>query len=361
MEKNTGAIVKWFLFLGTFFLYSIIYSQEKKEKYLSEDERIFSVVYRTDAKTQSSRSDWRKKSKVEEITYLIRMPSAWTKEKNEMAEKSKTPCVRGVIAICTWDKEPERMRKNLSYWNSEFKYLIQFADDNNIAVITWTNFGGYLISTSSDEMTEKQSKDYDYIFNDRLSEWEIGFRRALHKYNLPRNATMLYGFSGGAQIAHRIALRKPDYFSGIHIHVNSSYDTPTPKAKNLVWLVTTGELEYGYPAATRFYQKMIDLGYAVIFKAGENLGHATNAQINKLSLEFFKYMINFVPDPSNPEWKAPPIDKFYLLRHPIYIGDYLNQVAYPVDKALSNVADRKYMVALPTKPLAEAWGTIIEK
>lgn len=147
MEKNTGAIVKWFLFLGTFFLYSIIYSQEKKEKYLSEDERIFSVVYRTDAKTQSSRSDWRKKSKVEEITYLIRMPSAWTKEKNEMAEKSKTPCVRGVIAICTCDKEPERMRKNLSYWNSEFKYLIQFADDNNIAVITWTNFGGYLIST----------------------------------------------------------------------------------------------------------------------------------------------------------------------------------------------------------------------
>ena len=136
MEKNTGAIVKWFLFLSTFFLYSIIYSQEKKEKYLSEDERIFSVVYRTDAKTQSSRSDWRKKSKVEEITYLIRMPSAWTKEKNEMAEKSKTPCVRGVIAICTWDKKTERMRKNLSYWNSEFKYLIQFADDNNIAVIT---------------------------------------------------------------------------------------------------------------------------------------------------------------------------------------------------------------------------------
>jgi len=171
---------------------------------------------------------------------------------------------------------------------------------------------------------------------------------------------MLYGFSGGAQIAHRIALRKPDYFSGIHIHVNSSYDTPTPKAKNLVWLVTTGELEYGYPAATRFYQKMIDLGYAVIFKAGENLGHSTNAQINNLSLEFFKYMINFVPDPSNPEWKSPPIDKFYLLRHPIYIGDYLNQVAYPVDKALSNVADRKYMVTLPTKPLAEAWGTIIE-
>ena len=109
------------------------------------------------------------------------------------------------------------------------------------------------------------------------------------------------------------------------------------------------------------YENIFDRGRAVIFKAGENLGHATNAQIDNLSLEFFKYLINFVPDASNPNWVAPPIDKFYLLRHPIYVGDYLNQVAYPVESAVGNVADRKYMVSLPTKPLAKAWGTIIEK
>ena len=60
MEKNTGTIVKWFLFLSIFFLPSFIYSQERKDKYLSEDDRIFSIVYHTDAKTQASRSDWRK-------------------------------------------------------------------------------------------------------------------------------------------------------------------------------------------------------------------------------------------------------------------------------------------------------------
>ena len=97
------------MFLNIFFLPSIIYSQERKDKYLSENERIFSVVYRTDAKTQSSRSDWRKKSKVEEITYLIRMPSAWTKEKNEMAEKVKNSLCSGRNCnYVTWDKEPER-------------------------------------------------------------------------------------------------------------------------------------------------------------------------------------------------------------------------------------------------------------
>ena len=329
--------------------------------FLSEKDRTFVFIKRTDAKTQTAKSDWRKCTKPEEITFVLRMPSSWTNEKDAAARETKTPCVRGLLAICTWDKDIEKLKKILSFEDTPFKHLIRFADENNLAVITWQNFGGYLISTSSDEMTEKQSRNYDFMFNDRLSEWENGYRRVLHKYTLPKNSAMIYGFSGGGQIAHRIALRKPQYFSGIHIHVNSSYDTPTPNAKNIVWLVTTGELEYGYPAATRFYQKMIDLGYAVIFKAGENLGHSTNVQINRLSLEFFKYMINFVPDPSNPDWKAPPVDKFYLLRHPVYIGDYLNQVAYPTEMAMGKVADRKYMVTLPTKPIAKAWGTIIEK
>ena len=350
-----------FILVFAFFPLLLFPQAQKKDKYLPENERMFVSVQRTDAKTQAAKSDWKKRTKLEEITFVVRMPSSWTKEKDTVARESKTPCVRGVIAICTWDKDPEKLKRNLSYWDSPYKHLIQFADDNNLAVMTWANFGGYTISTSSDEMTEKQVQNYEFMFNDRLSEWETGFRRLLHKYTLPKDAVLIYGFSGGAQIAHRMALRKPQYFSGIHIHVNSSYDIPPANAKNIVWLVTTGELEYGYSSATRFYQKMIDLGYAVIFKAGENLGHSTNAQINKLSLEFFKYMINFVPDPSKPDWKAPPVDKFYLLRHPIYVGDYLNQVAYPIDKAVSNVADRKYMVTLPTKPIAEAWGTIIEK
>lgn len=361
MEKNTSALISIAWFAAALLLPSPLYPQEEKEKYLPENARIFVISQRTDAKTQASRADPRNKFKLEEIPFVIRMPSSWTKEKDETAAKSKKPCVRGAIAICTWDKTLDYLKKNLSYFDSQHKFLIKFADENDIAVMTWANFGGYSTSTSSDEMTERQLKSYDAIFNDRLSEWEKGFRRILNKYNLPKNAIMLYGFSGGAQIAHRIAFRRPQYFSGIHIHVNSSYDIPTPNAKNIMWLVTTGELEYGYPAATRFYQKMIDMGYCVIFKAAENLGHSINYNIQKLSIEFFKYMINFVPDQSNPDWKAPPIDKFYLMRHPIYIGDYLNQVAYPTDMALKRVADRKYMVALPTKPIAKAWGTIIEK
>ena len=72
-------------------------------------------------------------------------------------------------------------------------------------------------------------------------------------------------------------------------------------------------------------------------------------------------MIPFMPDPTNPDWLPPPVDKFYLMRHPIYVGDYLNNVVYPIECAVKNVSNRKYMVALPTKPIAQAWGNVIEQ
>lgn len=333
------------------------------QQVLPEEKRIFVYSQSTDKKTQAAKADKSKENKLEEIFYVVRMPSSWNEAKDAEARKKKSFSVRGVLAVCTWHREEESLRNIVSGTDNRdhYEYFVKFADENNLALISWSNFGGYNISVSADEMTKEQSKYWDKVFSDRLSEWERGFKRVLHKYNLPKNSIMISAVSGGAQIAHRIAFRKPQYFSGIHIHVNSSYDTPTASAKNMLWLVTTGELEYGYPAAERFYKKMLDLDYCVMFKAGENLGHARNKQIIDLGLEFFRYLLTFVPDPSDPNWKAPPVDKFYMVKHPIYIGDYLNQVAYPTETALKHVADRKYMVPLPTKPMAERWGTIIEK
>ena len=353
ISKNVAAV----LLVGLLLSFHAL----KAESVLAESERIFLSALRTDAETKASKADWRKRSKLKEIIFAVRMPKFWTKERDDACRKAKIPSVRGVLAVCTWESDSDKLKRNISSASGAHKHLVEFADENNLAVMTWSNFGGYSASVSSDEMDKSRAKDYEFMFNDRLSEWELGFKRALNKHNLPKNSALIYGLSGGAQIAHRIALRKPQYFSGIHIHVNSSYDNPTSSAKNIVWLVSTGELEYGYSAATRFYRKMIDLGYAVIFKAGENLGHSANSQINDLSVEFFKYMINFIPDYSNPDWKEPPIDKFYLMKHPTYVGDYMNQVAYPFEKALGSVASKKYMVALPTKPIAKAWGTIMEK
>lgn len=343
-----------YITIFVFLIFSIsAYSQ------IPEADRIFSYKLSTDKNRPQNKNNPLKKDKLEEIFYFVRMPVSWTPAKDKVFLKKNIPAVRGVLILCTWGQTESYIKETISS-DGKFLHLVDFADQNNLALVTWSNFRGYSPSTSNDEMSKKQQAMQDALFEERLNEWERGFRLFFKRHNLPLENVLIYGFSGGAQMAHRIALRKPQYFSGIHIHVNSSYDVPTSKGKNIVWLVTTGELEYGYSSAQRFYKTMLDLGYSVIFKAGENLGHSTNPQINALSVEFFSYLLTFLPDYSNPDWTPPPVDKFYLIKYPAYIGDYLNQVVYPTEKASANIPSRHYMTPLPTKSIAKKWGTVLE-
>ncbi len=335
-----------------------ITAQEKRPAWLTDEKRTFSFKQKTD-KRQSSKGDLDRGSKLNEITYVVRMPSSWTPEKEEEALSKGVSSVRGILVICTWDTD-EFQLKGIFSRTGYFSYLVNFADQNNVALVSWSSFGGYQNGTSTDEMSKAEMKKQDAVFNDRLSEWEKGYKRFLKKYNLPAEPAMMYGVSAGANIAHRVAMRKPQYFSGVCIHINSSYDIPTPNGKKLLWLVSTGELEYGYAAAQRFYQKMIDMQYCTIFKAFENKGHDITRESLELAAEFFKYLITFMPDPSDPEWAPPPVDKFYMMQYPQYVGDYLNQVAYPYEKAKENIPTPRFMVALPTTALAKTWGMIIE-
>jgi|GEM_PF-3158999 len=332
---------------------------------LSETERIFKLEQKTDKNTQQSKQkakmgDKNLRSKLDEIIFFIRMPVSWTHEGAKVAKLNNAHSVKGVLAICTHHAQERPVKENLlSTTVDRFASLLNFADENDLAVITWSMFGGFQQGVSGDEMTHAEYKEYEKTFNDRLSEWERGFKRMISLYNLPSDAIIMYGISNGAQMAHRIVLRRPQYFSGIHIHVNSSYDKPTAGAEKVLWLVSTGDDEYGYPAGIRFYQKMLDMKYSVIFKVGANLGHADREDIQALSMEFFKYLLSFVPDARDKNWKAPPVDKFYLMKYPIYIGDYLNHVVYPLENAEKYI-EKDHMIALPTRPIAEAWGPIIE-
>ncbi|WP_309398577.1 hypothetical protein [Cerasicoccus maritimus] len=263
-----------------------------------------------------------------------------------------------MIAICTWETTAKNIRDNLEL-KGKFGHIIKFAEENNLAVVCWTNFKGYKTDTSGDEYEEEMLKDYERNYDRRAREWEMGYKRLCKKYSLPMYDTLVYGISGGGQMSHRLALRKPEYFFGVHMHVNSSYDVLSDDANEVLWLVTTGTREYGYPAGQRFYRDGLEKGYHMIFRAEENLGHSSSEETNRLTIKFFEYCLKFLPDPTDENWQAAPVDQFYFMKHPTYVGDYINQEAFPVDEAEKYV-EPQCMVALPTKDIAEAWGTIIE-
>lgn len=265
-------------------------------------------------------------------------------------EKKDASDVRGVLAYCTY-----RTEENLQQYilrtaekpDGTTERFIKFADENNLALITWGTRTLWDPGMSSDEQREAKNKMMDKNFSKVSKAWEKGIRHFAKKYNLPKENFMIYGTSRGAQWAHRLVLRKPEYFLAIHAHINSSYDTPVPEGNSVMWLFTTGERENGYEASQRFYKKAWDYGYPIILKAGENAGHTSTFRTRWLSEEFFEYALYLKDNFKKPQqWTEAP-----------YYGDFISQEVF-----LANQKDfipEEQRIPLPTKELASAWGRLV--
>ena len=153
MEGDPKAVKILKLFILGIFMIVNSYGQIS----LQEKDRIFLYSFSTDKNTQQAKADPSKRNKLDEIVYVLRMPKTWTRENETLSRKSKIPSVRGVICICTWMKTAADLKDKIAtYESSSFKHIIQFADENNLALLTWSNFGGYEISSSVDEMNKTQ-------------------------------------------------------------------------------------------------------------------------------------------------------------------------------------------------------------
>jgi hypothetical protein len=272
-----------------------------------------------------------------EIVFLVRLPEGVRDGRD----------VQGVLAYCTWETDPNQLILKLDDKNVQGDPVKRFAASHNLAILQWNCRTLWDSGKSHDELSTKQAHTSDANFDKVAVAWERGVRELQQQMRLPMTNMLLYGISRGAQWAHRLALRKPEYFRAVHVHVNSSYDEPTPAARRCLWLITTGEVEHGYRAAQRFYTDCRALGYPMIFKAGAGLGHSGDLRITKLGLAFFDYALN-------PAARELPVAEGAL-----YVGDWLNQAVYP--QALAAHVPVAQRVWLPTRELATAWGELREK
>lgn len=261
--------------------------------------------------------------------------------------------VSGVFAFCTWESKPESIREVLAGNSGGIGDVLGFAAKHNLAVVSWTTFSGnkaFDKGRSFDEMSRREVAKFDQAFNEVARTWRRGVDDLIRDYKLPAGKWLLYGMSRGAQWSHRIALREPDMFAAVHIHINSSYDEPVPEASKIWWLVTTGELEAGYPAAKRFYAAARALNYPIIFHAQPKLGHENHPDIDRLSRVFFEYVVANLKAAAAGQ-PASVSERF--------VGNYFTHEYVPWAQGAR--VPEMYRVILPSRSIAEAWGLSAEE
>jgi hypothetical protein len=275
------------------------------------------------------------------MTFYVRYPKG-------LSPKDK---VDGVFADVIWLTE----KKNLEAWverPSSSDVNFQFADRHNLAVVTWNTAN---------------------MYNKCFRTWKIGMDQLCRDYNLPDSGFLICGESRGAQWAHRIVLRCPEKFLAIHININSSFEEPTPEASHCLWLLTTGELEYGSKAAKIFFQKAQALNYPILLRIYPGRAHEVFPDEQTLGLKFFEYALKLrdqqlkamATDKATDMAATPsavPEDKPLLLddsllsdfRKPFYYGDMLNGDVYPATQVL--LLPQSQRVGLPNTDIAKVWG-----
>ncbi len=292
------------------------------------------------------------------MTFYVRYPKG-------LSPKDK---VDGVLAFVTYFTDKKKLEIVAAGPSSENGYF-QFADRHKLAVITWTTATMYSLSDSFTKDEDNDGHDPDNSMEACFRTWKVGMDQLCAAYNLPKDGYLIYGYSRGAQWAHRIVLRSPEKFLAVQIHTNSTFAEPTPQASHCLWLLTTGELEYGSTAAKIFYQKAIALNYPIMLRIYPGKGHELYIEEVRLGLTFFEYVLklrdqqlknaaaaqaNRVSVDSEDQPFALDDSLLADFRNPPFCGDMLNGDVYPAAQAFLLPTSQR--VGIPTLELAKSWG-----
>lgn len=274
--------------------------------------------------------------------------------------------IKGVLAACVLANRAEDIKMQLQARNpsQEVNGLMRFADKHKLAILCWGSQTLWNPGANYDELQLRKARELDRAFDQVARGWERGVHELHEKYGIPERNFFLWGICGSAQWAHRLAMRKPDYFLAAYIHLPSSFDKPTPEAAKILWMLTAGELDGGYDRSVQFYQSCREAGYSIVYKPIAGLGHAGSPIADMLGLKFFEFAMGLKEQRQTLDEKLAKVELGQKMKitepwleqfkNPPLYGDFLNQQVFPADKVEKIPA--AFRVPLPTKEIAEAWN-----
>jgi hypothetical protein len=296
-----------------------------------------------------------------QITLLLRPPIGMTDATQ----------ANGVLALCAIANSVSDIKRRLQTLTpkDDLSWVLRFAEKHKLVILCWGSAGGLWPQGKSwHDLTKKDQDEIDRSFGQIADAWTRSVKDLSRKYGFPDSGFLMVGHSAAAQYSIGIALRHPELFQAVYVHIPSTFDKPTTAANRLLWCLTTGELEYGYSSSLKFYQQCRQLGYPIVYKAIMGIGHQGSpyadrfgeaflewALMQKAEREKFEEELSNAFSPIKQEWEKNPLRAWpEAYRSPPYVGDAVNQEMFPWED--HEMVPEGFRVPLPTKPIADAWN-----
>lgn len=327
---------------------------EYPEKKLVYDKSVKAVQRKKPMEYLSETVVRSKNPRMPKLTMFMRAPTS-------VSDQSE---IKGVLALCIFAEDVQWVKNELQKdeKSEAFSTLFKFANEHKLAILAWGSTGVmWNWGLNSGETGEWERRNNNDALDRASDSWERGMKILTDKYGIERKNFLLWGVSRSAQWAHRLCLRKPEYFLAIHFHISSSFDIPRQEASDVLWCVTTGENDGGYENSKKFVAECRQLGYPLVYKAIPGLGHGDARGASDLGLKFFEFALQvkeardleskgakIAAAKTNPVWKKG-------FTSPPFYGDMVNQEMFPASEV--EMIPKGFRVSLPTEDLAKLWQT----
>lgn len=215
------------------------------------------------------------------ITFMLRKPKC---------AKSLSD-TKGVLALCLLANSVGEVKERLqrAEISDDLTGVLAYAEKRNLVVVCWGAWKYWNPNANWDGLEKSSLRGIADASRENAAAWARGMKSLAVKYRLPQSGYLLCGFSASAQFAIRLAMRRPDLFKAVYVHIPSSFPKPEPMAKKVLWCLTTGEREVGYDRSIAFLEAAQATGYSMIYKAISGLGHSSHPQTDRICEAFFDY------------------------------------------------------------------------
>lgn len=303
--------------------------------------------------------EWRRLSAIKMVGVIERVTKINLKSYPQLTQYLRLPPSEkpsGVLCLSLLANSPTEVREMIRHdVGSRCSSDLAFADRHNLAVVAWGARNLWDPTRNWDELPRDKAKQVDAEFDLVANAWDNGISYFIKEYGLPSSGYLMKGYSASAQYAQRLALRRPERFLAVHVHIASSFDIPVKGAPaELLWCVTTGENEMGYERSRKFFKAARDVFYPIVYKAYPGLGHEGNDKVEKLGYACFEFALDEYAratrlndgKPAKPDWAD-------IFSSAPAVADVVNQSLHSKFDYFSVPVE--FRMLLPSKAIREAW------